>query len=930
MGIYTDAVQKLYVAYFSRPADAAGLTYWENVVTAANGDTSAVSAAFAASQEYTDTFAGQSQYQVINTIYLNLFGRAAEPAALAFWGQGLINGSFSVDEAVTTIAGAAQGTDMTSYNNKVTAATAFTTALDTSDEILGYSGTAANNAAKSFIAGVTTDASLTSATTPAALNAAVTTVVSAGQNASGQVFNLTDGPDAIVGTNGNDIINATIENMGGFDTIDGGAGTDTLSVLTEGVLAAGAFSGVGVSVKNIETLSIRNTAAVDGTTTISASTALNAADTGAFKTVNVNMAGTTPGAVNVAGGASTTTVNTVGGSTVAVSGANVNTVGITSSTGAATITADKLTTLNLGTQASDVTVTAAAATRALTVNVNGVMVPADGATAATGTKVTDATATSVIVNGNGTASSINLAAAAATALTVNSVAAVTLNGSAAEATTLTITGAGKTTIGTMTAGKLATVDASAATGEVAMGSLGSSIVTVKGGAGKDTVGISAATKVTVDTGAGNDTVTLNSVLAAGSTINLGAGSDKLVKGTGSIAASTTTAATTIDGGEGVDTVAAGLITAGNATLFKNFEVLGLDASQLDIALVTGTTFTALELLTTGGTYGNVTTAQALAVNTTTTAPVTGTTTLNFVNVAGAADSYTVAFGGNSTATAAAAGNPMIAAGTVSLAGIETINVISNAATGFTNNSITLAGTAAQTVTVTGSQALDLDFAANFGSVTGKGVTAIDGSAATGSLDINTANVKAASTGLTVTGGTANDIITIGNVATVNAGAGDDTIVVARTVVPASGDNAATTVSYSSILTGGAGKDTFNVSGVTGTSSVDLGAGPVVQKNMTTITDFTAGDSLVFSSSTTFARTAINVSTVSTLDEALNLAAAGNNAGITWFTYGTDTYVVEDNGAGANFDVAADIVVKLTGVIDLSTIGAAVTGNTITL
>jgi len=921
MGIYTDAVQKLYVAYFSRPADAAGLTYWENVVTAANGDTSAVSAAFAASQEYTDTFAGQSQYQIINTIYLNLFGRAAEPAALAFWGQGLINGSFTVDEAVTTIAGAAQTTDLTAYNNKVTAATAFTTALDTSDEILGYSGTAANNAAKSFIAGVTTDASLTAATAPAALNAAVTTVVSAGQNASGQVFNLTEGPDAIVGTNGNDIINATIDNMGGFDTIDGGAGTDTLSVLADAALAAGAFSGVGVSVKNIETLSVRNIAA----------TSLNAADTGMFKTVSINTVGA-GNAVSVIGGASTTTVNTTGGSTVTISGANVNAASVTSSTGTATLNTDKLAVLNLATQTGDVIVNAAAGTRALTVNANGLGVagtpavpavppnasvpgdtgtPAVDAVPARGTNVTDATATSVIVNGNGAASSINLAAAAATALTVNSVAAVNLTGSAAAATTLTITGAGKTTIGSMTAGKLATVDASAATGDVAMGNLGATVLTVKGGAGKDSVGISATTKVTVDTGAGNDTVTLNSALAAGSTINLGAGSDKLVKGTGSIAASTTTAATSIDGGEGVDTIAAGLITAGNATLFKNFEVLGLDASTLDISLVTGTTFTALEVLAGGGTYSNVTTAQALAVNST---GVTGTTTLGFTNVAGAADSYTVAFGGNSTATAAAAGNPAIAAGTVSLAGIETINIISNAATGFTNNSITLAGTAAQTVTVTGNQSLDLDFAANFGSVTGKGVTAIDGSAATGSLDINTANVVAATTGLTVTGGTAADIISIGNVATVNAGAGNDVITVAG--------------KFSSTLTGGAGNDSFNVSAVTGTSTVDLGAGPVVQQNMTTITDFTAGDSIVFSGSTTFGATAVNVSTATTLQAALNLAAAGTTGtNVTWFTYGANTYVVEDNGTGTTFG-ADDIVVMLTGNIDLAT--ATIANNTITL
>ena len=75
MAVYTDAIQKLYVAYFSRPADAAGLAYWEGVVTAAKGSTAAVSAAFAASAEYKAAFAGLDEYHIVDQIYLNLFGR---------------------------------------------------------------------------------------------------------------------------------------------------------------------------------------------------------------------------------------------------------------------------------------------------------------------------------------------------------------------------------------------------------------------------------------------------------------------------------------------------------------------------------------------------------------------------------------------------------------------------------------------------------------------------------------------------------------------------------------------------------------------------------------------------------------------------------------------------------------------------------------
>ena len=35
---YFDIVQKLYIAYYQRPADPAGLKYWADRIDAANGD----------------------------------------------------------------------------------------------------------------------------------------------------------------------------------------------------------------------------------------------------------------------------------------------------------------------------------------------------------------------------------------------------------------------------------------------------------------------------------------------------------------------------------------------------------------------------------------------------------------------------------------------------------------------------------------------------------------------------------------------------------------------------------------------------------------------------------------------------------------------------------------------------------------------------
>ncbi|PQP00944.1 hypothetical protein C5614_05150 [Massilia phosphatilytica] len=177
---YYENIQKLYVAYFNRPADTAGLAYWEGVVEAAKGDTTAVSAAFAADTEYKTAYAGMSNADIVNKVYMNLFGRPAEAAGKDYWAKALDNKTITIDQVVTAIASGAQDTDLVAYNNKVKAATAFTAALDTSAEQSGYSGDAANAVAKTFISSVTTSATLSAAIAPATLGATVAKAVAAG------------------------------------------------------------------------------------------------------------------------------------------------------------------------------------------------------------------------------------------------------------------------------------------------------------------------------------------------------------------------------------------------------------------------------------------------------------------------------------------------------------------------------------------------------------------------------------------------------------------------------------------------------------------------------------------------------------------------------------------------------------------------------
>jgi len=175
------AVQELYVAYFGRPADVAGLDYWTNVVEAQGGSTTAVSASFATQPEYIVAFYQKTPAQIIDQIYANMFARGPSTTdGRSYWVDLLTKGTVGVSTIVADVANGAKGTDATSIENKVEAATAFTNALDLESEQAGYEGPDALALAKAWITGITTDATLTAAITPAALDAQVAAIVKAG------------------------------------------------------------------------------------------------------------------------------------------------------------------------------------------------------------------------------------------------------------------------------------------------------------------------------------------------------------------------------------------------------------------------------------------------------------------------------------------------------------------------------------------------------------------------------------------------------------------------------------------------------------------------------------------------------------------------------------------------------------------------------
>ncbi len=270
-----DDIQGLYIAYFNRPADYKGLLFWQSAANAAGGDINAVANAFAASTEYTDLFTGKSSLEIVDQIYVNLFGRHAELDGLNFWSNALDNKVLGVGNIAYQIMKGAQNADLDAVQSKISAATSFYNSLDTAAEAIGYSGAAANAVVKTWLSGVTDAATLAAATTDASLTAVTAAAVAAHDavNNVGTDFVLTTGVNVFTGSAGTDTFtadNTTAAQFSAADTLNGGAGDDSLTVF-------GATGGTTTVAKlsNIEHITLDSMADSATTLSIASATGVN-------------------------------------------------------------------------------------------------------------------------------------------------------------------------------------------------------------------------------------------------------------------------------------------------------------------------------------------------------------------------------------------------------------------------------------------------------------------------------------------------------------------------------------------------------------------------------------------------------------------------------------------------------------------------------
>jgi hypothetical protein len=780
---YTD-IQKLYVAYFNRPADVAGLQFWETVVENAKGSTAAVSAAFAGSAEYKAAYANMDAYHVVNAVYNNLFGHDADLPGLNFWATNLAAGKFTVDQAVTTIAAGAQGSDATTYNNRVAAATAFTNLLATTTAgTLDYTGAAANNAAKAFLNGVTDNASLTAAIDPAALANSTQGVINAYLDSIGQKFSLTTGIDTLIGTAGNDYFNATVDatngaTFGAFDSINGGAGTNSLTIVDTTTGNTTFTLPANTTVTNVQNLAVTTTdtngANVDSTTiTGLTSVKLNTTDPTNASAVDTVKAGagvavsvtSASGAVNVDGG-SNVVVNSKGAVNIGATTAPTGAVSVTTSNAGTPSGATTVTDLSAGAISikggSTVTVTENLVVPTVTGTTGTIYKTTGGDVTITGTANTTTVSVTQTAAAAGKAGIAAVPATAATAATAASetVTWTGFTGVAGTATTETIGGVTVTFAASNTTGATYTAQqvAQAAAGQTVAG------LTVSGAGG------ATGWTVTAPTASGATTFTYGTTNTAAD----------VGTGTATGGATAPTAVTVSAAGSAGSAGSAGTPATAAVGAIVDGKVTIADANSSN---TDGTKANTIKTVTLDG-YGafstiasNALTSLTLANSTkdVTVTDATGSSTTNTtLNV-------TVNNVGTSSASATLTDNT-----------VKTLNV-----TATSKSYLAVNDSAATKVTAAGAGALTLNLAG------ATSLASVDASANTGGVTLN--NLA-------------------GSVTSVTTGSGNDTVTlntVTKAAVAAT-DTAPAVAAVNATVSTGAGNDSIDVTGVHGAAGVTAG------------------------------------------------------------------------------------------------------------
>ncbi|OAN24878.1 DUF4214 domain-containing protein [Pseudomonas oryzihabitans] len=288
MAVTSAQIQELYIGYFGRPADQAGLNYW---LTASNATNSTVTlndirASFAQQTEYTSVYGSLDRQATVSQIYQNLFGRTASADEVGYWTftsantpqenliQAFLEAASTSDRAIVDAKTGFAQTLTDTYGSTATTGT-------TSNLRTPYN--AALTAAATEQAGANPPAYITS------LNAAIANASSnLNYDATNAAYNAFGATTATLNIAATATVPASLaitgEQLNSFTVAHdyGSNNTGTNNTATPPVLQAGDLAFTGDAVDNIKSLSLNLTHASVTETTGAGSVADN---------VNVSLAG---------------------------------------------------------------------------------------------------------------------------------------------------------------------------------------------------------------------------------------------------------------------------------------------------------------------------------------------------------------------------------------------------------------------------------------------------------------------------------------------------------------------------------------------------------------------------------------------------------------------------------------------------------------
>ncbi len=123
-----DDVQKAYVAYYGRPADPAGLSYWAVRMDAEGQSLIAIIGAFATSNEFNQRYDGLDYPALVTRIYQQILERNPDAAGLAYYVGELQAGHRTLESiALDILNGARNAPDATVVANRLDVAAYYTT-----------------------------------------------------------------------------------------------------------------------------------------------------------------------------------------------------------------------------------------------------------------------------------------------------------------------------------------------------------------------------------------------------------------------------------------------------------------------------------------------------------------------------------------------------------------------------------------------------------------------------------------------------------------------------------------------------------------------------------------------------------------------------------------------------------------------------------